>query len=77
MPCYTSNEIRFIAQLTGQITTHLGKQRHEITFRITSQFNVLEINVIIETDKIVFGWIIILMVCSTVVIIATECLNDI
>jgi hypothetical protein len=77
MPCCTSSEIRFIAQLTGQITTHLCKQRHEIKFHIASQFNVLEINVIIETDKIVFGWIIILMVCSTVVLITTECLDDI
>ena len=77
MPCCTSNEIRFIAQLTGHITTHLCKQRHEIKFRIASQFIVLEINVIIETDKTVFGWMIILMVCSTVVLITTECLNDI
>ena len=73
----TSNEIRLIAQLTGQITTHLCKQRHEIKFHITSQSNVLEINVIIETDKIVFGWIIILMVCSAILLITTEWLNDI
>jgi hypothetical protein len=71
------NEIRFIAQLTGEIATHLCKPRHEIKFHITIQFNLLEINVIIETDKIVFGRIMILIGCSTVRLITTKCLNDV
>jgi hypothetical protein len=69
-----SNEIRLIAQLTGEITT---QRRHEIKSHITVQFKLLEVNVIIETDKIVFGWIMILIGWSTVGLITTKCLNGI